>query len=275
MTNTEPTTNFHDQRIAGVMGEVTKIGRDSKNNHAGYGYASADAVYDAVRPILAKHGVNVEHRVKGLKVFAVRETDFLCVKVWVRLRSQSGFDFYWSKYEIPVNIQSKAGVRFDAQGVQAAVTYAIKYFLRSRLLLNTGEPDADANAPGEAPARANRARAAAPKTPAPKAAPVFQVTADQLGTQAFRDYLKDGGTAAAKETYRFILRNRKDPKAREAITANLVVISEALPPAGQAGLGQIVAGWEAAANPPAIVEKYQKTFGGEVTDAKVDPPKED
>ena len=278
MTNTEPTTNFHDQRIAGVMGEIAKIGRDAKNHHSGYNYASADAVYDALRPILAKHGVNVEHRVKGLKVATVRDVDFLCVKTWVRLRSQSGFDFHWSKYEIPVNIQGKVGVRFDPQGVQAAVTYAVKYFLRSRLLLNTGEPDADANAPQEA-SRPAKSRPSATRRPAAKPeakeASPFTVDANSLGTPEFRAYIKDGGTDAAKATYRFILRNRKDPEARKAIVENLEVISAALPPAGQAGLGQIVAGWEAAENPPPIVEKYAKTFGGEVVDAKVDAPAEE
>ena len=41
------------ERIAAVMAEVGRVERDARNAHANYDYASADAVYDAVRPLLA------------------------------------------------------------------------------------------------------------------------------------------------------------------------------------------------------------------------------
>ena len=61
---------------------------------------------------------------------------------------------------MPLNTTGKDKTRLDAQCIQAAMTYAQKYFLRGRFLLNTGDPDADADAPQEvaqpAPSQASK-----------------------------------------------------------------------------------------------------------------------
>lgn len=43
--------------IAQVMREVGAIGRDGKNKDQGYQYRSAEAVYNRVQPLFAKHGI--------------------------------------------------------------------------------------------------------------------------------------------------------------------------------------------------------------------------
>ena len=137
------------ERIAAVMAEVGRVERDARNAHANYDYASADAVYDAVRPLLAKHGLVVRQQCAPLLDGTVDGVVHLCLRV------STYFDGEECPPPVPVPLPIK---RFTPQAVQAALTYAQKYFLRGALCLATGEPDADADVPPEpqpAPAKPN------------------------------------------------------------------------------------------------------------------------
>lgn len=44
-------------RMAAVMADIGAIGKDSRNQQQGFNYRSIDAVYNALNPLLAKHGI--------------------------------------------------------------------------------------------------------------------------------------------------------------------------------------------------------------------------
>ena len=125
--------------IAKVMADAKAMKHDSTNKFAGYTYASADTVFEQIRPIMAKHGLAVETQIEGMRNFAHRGIDFAILDVGVRFVGEPQF----CVHPVPLNTGSQKGVRMDAQLLQAAITYAIKYFLRGRLLLSTGDIDAD------------------------------------------------------------------------------------------------------------------------------------
>ena len=58
------------QKIAAITAELSKIGisKDSKNQSQGYAFRGIDAVYGALSPLLAKHGLCILPRVKDRQV---------------------------------------------------------------------------------------------------------------------------------------------------------------------------------------------------------------
>ncbi len=138
-----------------VMQSCERIARDRQRGDGKYRYASADAIYDAVRGALGEAGLPV--------MITVRQWDEREVpvkhgppRVWATARYDIGF------YDGPVSTVVQGGWIMGPQGYGALMTYALKMWLRSTLLLSTGEPDADATVPGEPPP-ARQARRPEPK----------------------------------------------------------------------------------------------------------------
>ena len=44
-------------KISAVMGEIGAIGKNGKNKIQGYQFRGIDAVYNALNPLLSKHGI--------------------------------------------------------------------------------------------------------------------------------------------------------------------------------------------------------------------------
>ena len=133
------------ERIAAVMVAVGTIERDAKNTFANYSYSSADAVYDAVRRLLGEHGLVVRQTSLPLQVQQVGD------KAHMYLPVSTFFEGEDPQPPVPIPV-----ARFDAQAIQAAFTYAQKYWLRGVLCLSTGEPDADCKRDGRAGRRRKR-----------------------------------------------------------------------------------------------------------------------
>ena len=126
------------KRVAAAMSEISRIPKNGRNQHARYDYATADDVFATIRPILAKHELSVKHDARKPEMIRVpgakegKDVLFVPIRVW--------FDGEWPPAEythIPLSFPTP-------QGMQAVITYAVKYWLRARLLLDTGEEDADA-----------------------------------------------------------------------------------------------------------------------------------
>ena len=149
-------------KVVAVMKEVKSIQKRGKNTYAGYDYATADDVFDAVRPIMAKHGLSIKYKIKKERISTIRKVDFMIMPVAMKFAGEKGYVVH----PVPLNTATKQGVRLDAQMIQAAITYAEKYFLRARLMLATGDPDLDAAAPQEVkpePAKRKQTKKAPPK----------------------------------------------------------------------------------------------------------------
>ena len=130
------------EKITAVVADTKSIPRDGNNKFAGYKYATVDQVFESVRGPMSKHGLALDYELYGLDRVEHRNVEFLFLNVGVKFRG----DRDYVVHPVPLNTAAKGGVRLDAQGIQAAISYALKYFLRSTLMLNTGDADLDAEA---------------------------------------------------------------------------------------------------------------------------------
>lgn len=134
---------FH-ARIAHVMAKMPEVMRNEANNHGGYMYAGADAVYRAVRGLLAEACLSVLLDIDGLEMEKVRNAKgedkmWIRVKAAITLTGPDGGDAPVTRHlMLPLT---------GPQTFEAAVTYLQKQFLRQRFLIDTGERDADTFAP--------------------------------------------------------------------------------------------------------------------------------
>lgn len=125
-------------RVCRAMDQVKAVEKRDEAPKAvgGYAYASADDVYDSVRKILAKNRLAPQQDELECQIERVEGKDGKMV-AYLRLRYSIGFIG-----ERPVN--RSIMLQYNGpQSFQAAATYVLKYWLRGRLLLSTGEGDLD------------------------------------------------------------------------------------------------------------------------------------
>jgi hypothetical protein len=137
------------EALAKANAELKSIGKDRTNPHFKNKYATLDAIMDAIRPSLAKHGLSV---VQGAK----EVTDGFNV---VTMLIHSSGQFVSNVVPVPLSKQ-------DAQGVGSALTYGRRYGVSSLLALATDEDDDGNQASKAKPEPAKRAE---PPKPEPKA----------------------------------------------------------------------------------------------------------
>lgn len=147
--------------LAAAQAEMRSITKDRINPHFRNRYATLDAILDAVRPTLAKHGLSL---VQG----ASESAQGFHVETY--LLHKSG-EFIANVVAVPVAKQ-------DAQGVGSALTYGRRYGVSALLALSTDEDD-DGEQAVKAPAAA--AKKAEPK-PEPKQEPKAKPAAEWDGT---------------------------------------------------------------------------------------------
>ena len=134
-------------RISAVRAEVKPLVLDENNPHGKYRYASIDQIYDMLRPILAKHELDIRLD------FVSFETD--------RVPNKQGGESVWGRFEArlwlacpeeaedPVTRHLFLPVT-GAQSFGSADSYLTKAFARQRFFLATGDEDPEATAPQEA-----------------------------------------------------------------------------------------------------------------------------
>ena len=238
-------------RVCAVMAEAKAVRRDSSNRFAKYDYASADAVYDAVRPLLAKHGLGVRHEIEPIEKMEHRGVEFLILPIGVWLESTDGAEAI-AHYRIPLNTSGQKGVRLDPQVIQAATTYAVKYFIRSRFLLNTGDPDADAAQPQEVPATETKQ---APPDKPKSADGELVLDGNKLvrsDGQDIMQWIEAAGRAASTAVYIYANRvlSEKQGQWQAVIAENMPVWKAAIPHKGRLVIGNTLKATDI--NPTAI-----------------------
>ena len=251
---TETTTTLAE-RIARVMGTIKSVERDAHNKWDDYRYASADAVYDALRPLLAEAGLRVDNSIGNIESISHRGTDFLILPVTLWL-TDGVDDTSASNWPVPLQTAGKKGVRLTPQMIGAAVTYAEKYYLRAVFCLATGEPDADADKEAEVEPEA----ATPPPAPVSLVLDGLKITTDQGET--LLSWAQDGGRAAQTVLYKFLTELIADPKsdAEAALTMNLTAIKAIIPSRGRSVLAGMM---ESAKMGAEIVERMKSDGGAE------------
>lgn len=128
--------------LVAVHGELQPVAKDSVNPHFKNKYASLDTITEAVRPVLARHGLAI--------VQGGGESANGGILVTTMIVHESG-QWISSSYSMPLE-------KATAQSAGSAVTYGRRYLLGSMLAIATEEDD-DGNRASE------RKSKAAPKVP--------------------------------------------------------------------------------------------------------------
>ncbi len=157
--------------VVKVMGEVKKLGKDTRNDHGKYNYVSVDQFFDQIGKLMHDAGIFVVVNETECET-AVRTT----VDQWGKEKSSA---WLTSHYDLFIYHETgvshgpiKRTIQVSASGPQSygsAISFVEKYFLRSLFKIPTGEQDADADAQEGLPANARKAPPAPPPPPKPTA----------------------------------------------------------------------------------------------------------
>jgi hypothetical protein len=120
--------------LAKAQSEIVSVSKNATNPHFKNRYATLDAILDAVRHTLAKHGLSI---VQG----ASESTQGFNVETYL---VHSSGEYIANVVAVPVSKQ-------DAQGVGSAMTYGRRYGVSALLALSTDEDD-DGEAAAKKPA---------------------------------------------------------------------------------------------------------------------------
>ena len=222
-----------NDRVAAVMSEIKKIPKNGRNQHSRYDYATADDVYATIRPILARHQLTIKHETSAPVVQEAvggKKACFIPIRVWFDGEAIPSTHTY-----IPLLFATP-------QGVQAAVTYGVKYWLRGRLLIDTGEEDADAQSTDEPATEPAPTRLVVPSNVSP-----IQCDADG------KIELRGGGDVMQQQTDKELLRAvysaavyELDANNPQFVAINMPIM-RALPKSGREAIAKRLEGNEALA----------------------------
>lgn len=124
--------------VAAAAGEMQKVGKDGKNEHDRYDFASIDSFLSLVRPILSKHGIIVTMDETSIEDFTrkgkYQEND------WMRMRWQF-IVWHSSGQHLPPSFRTVEVLRNGAQAYGSGQSYALKQFLRALFQISTGDKD--------------------------------------------------------------------------------------------------------------------------------------
>lgn len=150
MSSVEPYPAEIAEAVVEVMGKIKRLSKSSQNKFGNYEYASVDAFFEAVNPLMAEAGIFVQ----------LDEISYETKEVTVqRDRGESIRTLLFITFD--VYLCHKSGVRatpvrrsvnVGAGGAQewgSAQSYLLKQFLRALFLIPTGDPEADETGPIE------------------------------------------------------------------------------------------------------------------------------
>lgn len=133
--------------ISKAMGAIKRIGKEGRNEHDKYNFASIDAFLEMANPICAEAGLVFHMQETAYEEFTRKgkygDTSWIKVTYDITVMHVSG-------QTLPPVRRSVEVIRSGAQAYGSAQSYCLKQFLRSLLLIPTGDKDdADYHATGE------------------------------------------------------------------------------------------------------------------------------
>lgn len=166
--------------LVNFQAELAPVAKDATNPHLKNRYASLDAIWEAIRPLLAKHGLAI---IQGPTSDPERHGG--AIGMTTRIVHQSG---QWIEASVTIPIGEVGKGRNLAQEIGSTITYLRRYCLSAALGVVADEDDDSGTPP--APAKRPPARKPAAKKPAGGngAQAAVTVTEEELfGPQPARD----------------------------------------------------------------------------------------
>lgn len=127
--------------LANVMQDIKAIGKDQQNTHQRYNYRGIDDLYNALQPILAKHGIHVcvfdeelvdTERTQSNGKYTVGR----CYKYTMGFAADDG------SISEPESFHGEA-MDFGDKATSKAQSMAMKYWLLRKFMIPTEEQDPD------------------------------------------------------------------------------------------------------------------------------------
>lgn len=126
------------EALAKVLRDIHRLKKVEKNDHGKYAYVSVDDVKDHVRPLLSDAGLHVSVTETAFDLIGVEGrngiTSSARITYAITLRHVSG-------QALPADIITIVLPYTGAQTAGAARSYAVKEWMKSTLLVSTGEKD--------------------------------------------------------------------------------------------------------------------------------------
>lgn len=132
MTNEKKMTT--NERIAAVMAEVKTLKATARNQHFAYSYVPLSAIYDHVRPLLARHKLLVLHR--EAECTLEKGTMTLVCEFALAGPDDGPDDVHWERRT------GSHAVR-TIQNQAALASFLVRGWLIQKLMLSTGDEEAD------------------------------------------------------------------------------------------------------------------------------------
>ena len=140
----DPTSQTTGRIARAMLAMEGMVKHDRENNSVSsdsYSYASADAVYLHIRDALAKEGLFPwQSEIESKVVEGKKGSTY----PWLTVTYEIGLAYDENKRPEAVEIITAMALLRNAQALQAVRTFALKYYLKGKLLLGTGEKDTDA-----------------------------------------------------------------------------------------------------------------------------------
>lgn len=139
---TAPTLKLN-AAIAAVMAEVKRLEKADENKFGHYNYTSVDDFKDALRPLLAKHGI-ILHMTEACDVATVEQERKTVGGKDAALIAKYVFSITLEHVEGEIGKEEKITVMLPYTGAQttgAARSYAVKEWGKSRFLMSSGDTD--------------------------------------------------------------------------------------------------------------------------------------
>jgi len=138
MTGQAPPIGEVVTSAAKAMAAIRKVGKEGRNEHDKYNFASIDDFLAMVNPVCAEAGLIFPMQEDGIEDFT-RKGKF-GESAWMRVRWQITV-MHISGQSLPPVLRTVEVLRNGAQAYGSAQSYALKQFLRSFLLIPTGDKD--------------------------------------------------------------------------------------------------------------------------------------
>jgi hypothetical protein len=140
MTDATPKLNA---AIVAVMAEVHRLEKADENKFGHYNYTSVDDFKDALRPLLAKHGLTI-HLTEAAPVESIEQERKTVGGKDAALIAKYVFSITLEHVDGEVGKEEKITVMLPYTGAQtsgAARSYAVKEWGKSRFLMSSGDTD--------------------------------------------------------------------------------------------------------------------------------------
>lgn len=129
--------------VCNVMTEIRRLSKEDRNKHGSYDFTSVDDFKDAIRPLMAKHGLSLH----------VSQTAFQMIEYI----SGKGDKKSVAQFDMAITLHHKSGKKAKpenmtvalpftgAQTSGAARSYAVKEWMKSRFLVSSGDAQDEAD----------------------------------------------------------------------------------------------------------------------------------